>query len=177
MLSPHTCKISITRDEPPSDYDFEGAEARLARKFAHIAMRIVVCNYMPTGDPKRRSALVKAAKDKVETSERQKTVQGFLKIWNHWRRFYLGIENGIEIKNKSQITTIENIISLCHEKKYVLNMFVACFFRSYIHRHTRPSFTHLLSYGEETFEKYYDDVISDIDLGEYEHAASRRSIG
>lgn len=94
----------------------------------------------------------------------------FLEYWNSWRDFYFDAKP-IAIKTKSQLTTCENIVKKIEEQNYNMTLFIACVHKGFQHRKFRPEFTAALHYGDEYYEKFYDAVLGDIQLKEYENNA------
>ena len=125
--------------------------------------------------PKDPKAVKKAKKkiiDMVETEERKKSVSSFLREWNWWRDFYHKLPP-VEIKTKSQLTMIENIIEFCNSNDYKINMMIACVQRAYVKYKFKPGFDVILKRGEELYDYHYDLVEADVDREDYEERAIR----
>lgn len=74
-------------------------------------------------------------------------------------------------KNKAQLTSIERAIEFAKERDLDLNILIAVVHRSSKKRKFRPHFNMIEQHGEELYERFYDEVIADIDRWQYETEA------
>ena len=146
----------------------------MARRFTDFAERIVLGSLLKEQKSENKKlAVQKRLTEAYETEERMKSIREFMNRWNHWREFYFSL-GPIAPKTKSQLTMIENSIAFSNEKGMDLNMVIACIHKAYKGRKFRPSFNAVELYGEEFYEKFYEDVLADIDNQDYEDASERR---
>lgn len=108
----------------------------------------------------------------VETEERFKSVRGFMILWNKWRAFYFGLPD-IQPKTRGQLTSIENAIEFCNENELSITMMIACVHKAFEKRRLRPSYSVIVSQGEEIYNVFYDLVIADIDRNDYVERAMK----
>lgn len=173
MFVPHLAEIQIDRKEPVRGFDHEKAARQLVEQFRRIAERVVQKDLLKRPNKDRRKAAEKRIRDSIETEERMKTVKEFVERWNYWREKYLSA-TPIQPKTKSQLTSIERAIQFAEEKEFDLNILIAVIHRTHQKRKFRPGFNAVVQYGEELYEKFYDDVIADIDRWTYEEDSYSR---
>jgi len=140
----------------------------LARRFAELCQRIVVKDTVGKYNPVKAKAgnrkLIKA----LEFEERRESAEKFMKMWNTWREFYFQAAP-LEIKTSGQLTMIENAITHFKEKNIPINLVIACLHKSYQRsKNFRPSFSELVSKGEEKYNSFLDAVESDVEMSEME---------
>lgn len=164
MFYSHLANIIVKKNEP-SVIDVKKETERILKRNKIIAEKVIY-NDLLKKNTKKESSVEKIQK-LLEKDIRLKSVKHFLDKWNYWRSFYFNY-GPIKIKNMGQITTIEKIIDLCIEKEMNLNIFIACFHKSFIHRKRKPPVQWALSYGEESYQNYYEDVLTDIDQHNFE---------
>jgi len=173
MFAAHLSEISIDRKDPGQLFDADKASRQLARKFADLAAKIVQSSSLaapPT--PKARRSSEKKIRTLIETEERFKSVQGFMKDWNKWRAFYFDLGE-VQPKSRGQLTSIENAVEFCTTGEYNLTMMIACIHKAYTRRTMRPAFNAIVAYGADLYEKFYDEVLADLDRADYEERAMR----
>lgn len=67
----------------------------------------------------------------------------------------------------------KKVMQFCKDNDYSLTMMIACAHKAHTKRTVKPSFSCIVSYGDDSYEKFYDAVIADIDLAEYEEKSRR----
>lgn len=102
-----------------------------------------------------------------------RTVKDFMVQWNYWREFYFDL-GPIQPKTKAQLTVIEDAIEFANKNDLKLPILIGAVHKAYLKRNFRPSYNVIVAYGLEYYDRYYDDIISDLDRKEYEDAASLR---
>jgi len=100
----------------------------------------------------------------IEFDERMKLVKDFMETWNYWRQFYLDLP-ATKPKTKGQLTCIENILDLVKEENVNLRMLIAATHKAYslYKRKYNPTYATVLHSGLDFYDKYYDDILIDID--------------
>lgn len=163
MQAPHLVFISIERDEPGNEFIIERAEQKVKDKFSRIAARIVEKDLLNRPLTKGRAKKLKEKIEKeIETEERMKSVKGFMSLWNHWRDFYYNLPP-MRVKTRGQLTSIENAIEFCNDEEFELSLMIACLHKAYMKRTMRPSYSNIVSYGADLYDRFYDSVMADID--------------
>lgn len=173
LTSPHLVEIRIIRKEPGSTFNSKAAARILAEQFSVLAERIIAKGILKKpACPKNRKRAEDKIMDLVETDERLKTVKFFLESWNKWRDFYFDLP-ALEIKTKSQLTSVENAIAFINEHGLNMQLMIAAVHRAHRHRKFRPNFNTITHLGIECYDEHYDYVMADIDERNYVERASR----
>lgn len=174
MFASHTAQITVVRKEPSQEFDPDTASVVLARRFTELAERIVVGSLLkePKEDNRKKRAQKKLA-DLYEKDERMRGVRDFMNDWNHWRDFYFNLAPMMP-KTRGQLTIIENCIEYAKERNMSINMLIACVHKAYEKRKLKPNYNEILINGEDHYERYWDDVMADIDARDMEERAIKR---
>lgn len=167
MFTAHLAEISVTRNEPPGSFDHAKAARQLAQLFKSIAERVVTADLLKKPNKERRANAEQKIRDSIEKEERMKTVKEFMESWNRWRLKYLGLQP-THPKTKGQLTSIERAIEFAASKDLDLNILIAVVHKAFVKRKFRPNFYLVEQQGEELYERYYTDVMADIDRESYE---------
>lgn len=146
----------------------------MARRFAELAADIVSRAVLKAPvDRNKKSRADDKIRKAVEFDERLKHVKAFMEQWNRWRAFYLDLPP-IHLKNSGQITVIEKAIDFCETHGFRLTMMIAVIHKAHEKRTMRPNFNSIALYGEEHYEKLYDDVIGDLDEADFDRKSLER---
>jgi hypothetical protein len=147
----------------------------VARRFSRIAETVVQKSLLKAATSTTRKNAENKIRDMIETEERLRSVKAFLELWNKWRYFYFGLE-AITPRTKGQLTMIESAIEFCSTHDFNLNMMIACVHKAYEKRNLKPNFNAISTYGEEFYDKFYDQVMNDIDEVDYRARSMKRRV-
>lgn len=169
MFFPHLSQIQVQRFEP-TEMDSE-RERRRFSEFIERAARIIVFREIRVlADSDKKAELINKTKKINSLLISREKCLPFLKRWNFWRSFYLNAEP-IDVKSKSQITSIFKILNLCEETKINFDLMIACVHKAYAQRAVRPGFQNCVGQGIDLYDKFKELVEEDIERMDYEERA------
>jgi len=136
-----------------------------------MAERIVLKNSM-SKKKKVTKATINKIKKLEEFDARLKALDDFLEVWNKWRELY--DLKAVKIKTAGQATSIEKSLAFVKEHDLDLNIFIGTIHRAYFYKRYNPSFAQgYADYSLEFYDKFFDDVVGDIEEENYMDEALR----
>lgn len=174
MFRGHQSEISLTRREPEiTDYEKETLKARTW--LGTIAYKAVV-GHLNSSKPVNVKKVTKKLERDEAFEKGAKEMQPFLDSWNKWRSFYFPhIAHEVSIKTPSQLGMAKAALEFINENDMNCDIAIAAMFKSFSKRKrvtNLPNFGAIKSFGLETYERWYDSVVGDIEAKIYEEQSS-----
>jgi hypothetical protein len=165
MFFPHTSEIEIRRVD--TEVITKEVMMHVQKRNHEIARRVVLKDLLRKPRSNARAIAVN------ERDVRMIAAQPFISEWNTQQRRYSDRHHEWKPKNKSQLSCIEKILTMCEENDLRLNILLASCFIAFSRRKYPLSLQIVISYGLEYYTAYSEQVFADMD----EEISQTRSYG
>lgn len=174
MFRGHQAEISVIRREPKvTDVEKETLKAR--HFLATIAFRAIKEDIL-NSEAKNVKRVTKKLEREEAFERGVKEIEPFLEKWNKWRSFYFPqIDRQVIIKTPSQLGLAKAALEFIKENGMNCDIAIAALFKSFSKRKrltNLPNFSAIKAFGLETYERWHDSCLADIEARIYEEQSA-----